>query len=263
LHSLVFVDDNPAERELVRSLLPEVAVPEMPADPAEYVAALAANHYFDASSFSPEDVARTRLYSENAQREAARTAATDVAGFLQDLEMEADCGAADSFRLPRMAQLLARTNQFHPTTTRHSEATLQAMTADPRGWVRWFSLRDRFGDHGIVSVVALRPEANGLLIDTWAISCRAFSRGLEELISLEMVRAARNLGGQSLIGEYRPMPKNRVVADLFQRLGFTASAPENGESRWLLNLSADVRSFSPLIRWRTGSPSSDSSEKGE
>jgi FkbH-like protein len=251
LDTLVFVDDNPVERELVRSVLPEVVVPEMPADPAEYVAVLAAGHYFEAPSLSAEDIARTRLYKENAEREAASSASTDVASFLRDLDMEADSGPADAFRLPRMAQLLARTNQFHLTTTRHSEAELQVLAADARGWVRWVSLRDRFGEHGIVSVVVLRPKEEELVIDTWAMSCRVFSRGLEELVFLEMVRAARNLGARRLIGRYCPTPKNRPVADLFQRLGFSRDGVENEASRWLLDLSDAVPKFSPFIRWRT------------
>lgn len=263
LDALVFVDDNPAERELVRSLLPEVAVPEMPADPAEYVAALAAGRYFEASSFSEEDTARTRLYFENAQREATRTAATDVTSFLRDLDMEADSGPADSFRLPRMAQLLARTNQFHPTTTRHTEPELAAMGADPRAWVRWFSLRDRFGNHGLVSAVVLLHEGDALRIDTWAMSCRVFSRGLEELVFLEMVQTAHNLGVRYLIGHYCPTPKNRPVAGLFERLGFTADGMENGGSRWRLDLSAPVLKFSPLIRWRNGSSQRENGAKEE
>jgi FkbH-like protein len=251
LDTLVFVDDNPIERELVRSALPEVAVPEMPSDPAEYVEVLAAGRFFEALSFSPVDVARTRLYRENAQREAARAATTDITNFLRDLDMEADNGPADAFHLPRMAQLLARTNQFHPTTTRHSEAELAALAADSRGWVRWFSLRDRFGDHGLVSVVVLQSEGNALAIDSWVMSCRVFSRGLEELVFLEMVRAARKLEVTRLIGRYRPTSKNRPVADLFQRMGFTLDGVEEEGTRWILDLSSPIPDLSPFIRWRS------------
>jgi FkbH-like protein len=193
---------------------------------------------------------RTRLYHENVQREAASAAATDVSSFLQDLDMEADSGLADAFSLPRMAQLLARTNQFHPTTTRHSEAELQELAADPRGWVRWFSLRDRFGEHGIISVVVLRPEGDALIIDTWAMSCRVFSRGLEELVLLEMVRAAERLGARYLIGRYRPTSKNLPVANLFERLGFSRDGMESPGSRWVLDLSSPLPSLSPFVRWR-------------
>ena len=250
LESLVFVDNSAVERELVRSVLPEVAVPEMPEDPAEYVAVLAAGHYFETPSFSAEDMARTRLYHENFQREAASSAVTDVSSFLRGLDMEADTGVADALSLPRMAQLLARTNQFHPTTTRHGEAELQELASDPRGWVRWFSLRDRFGEHGIVSVVVLRPQNDSMIIDTWAMSCRVFSRGLEELVFLEMVRAAEGMGARYLIGRYFPTSKNPPVANLFQRLGFSRDGTENPGSRWVLDLSSPLLSFSPFIRWR-------------
>ncbi len=250
LDTLVFVDDNPAERELVRSLLPEVVVPEMPTDPADFMSALAAGHYFEAPSLSAEDLARTRFYHENAQREAASSTATDISAFLEGLDMEADSGPADAFTLPRMAQLLSRTNQFHPTTTRHSEAELHVLASDPRGWVRWFSLQDRFGKHGIVSVVVLRPKNDALEIDTWAMSCRVFSRGLEELVFLEMVKAARSLRARYLIGSYFPTTKNLPVAVLFQRLGFSSDGMENGGSRWLLDLSHSLPNFSPFIRWR-------------
>jgi FkbH-like protein len=249
--ALVFVDDNPAERELVRSLLPEVAVPELSDDPAEYVAGLASGRYFEAVSFSQEDASRTRLYYENAQREAARSAATDLTAFLQALQMEADSGPADSFTLPRMAQLLARTNQFHPTTTRHGESELSAFAADPQAWVRWFSLRDRFGDHGLASVVVLLPRTDALVIDSWAMSCRVFSRGLEEFVFLEMLEAVRTRGTRLLIGRYLPTRKNRPVADLYQRLGFTPDGTEeDGASRWVLDVSAPAPAFSSFIRPR-------------
>ena len=250
LDALVFVDDNPSERELVRSLVPEVTVPEMPTDPSEYPRVLASGSYFDAAFFSKEDMARSRHYKENAQRETARNVAADMGGFLRDLEMEANSGPADAFHLPRMTQLLAKTNQFHPTTTRPTEGQLAAFAADPRGWVRWFSLRDRFGDHGLVGVVVLRPENGALAIDSWAMSCRVFSRGLEELIFLEMVRASRDLSAGRLVGRYLPSLKNYPVANLYKRLGFAFDGPEGKGSRWLLDLSAPVLSFSPPIRWR-------------
>ena len=250
LDSLVFVDDNPCERELVRSLVPEVTVPEMPADPSEYPATLASGCYFEAAFLSKEDMAKTRQYQENAQRETARGVASDIGEFLRDLEMEADCGPADTFYLPRMTQLLAKTNQFHPTTTRTSEAELTALAADPRAWVHWFSLRDRFGDHGLVSVVVLRLEDDAMAIDSWAMSCRVFSRGLEELIFLEIARASRNLGVRRLIGRYLPTSKNQSVANLYERLGFTFDGPEGAGTRWVLNLSAPIHGFSPFIKWR-------------
>jgi FkbH-like protein len=251
LDALVFVDDNAGERELVRSQLPDVSVVAMPEDPSDYPAALAAACLFETTSFSIEDAARAQLYRENAQREDSMRAATDLKSFLRGLEMEAECGPVDSFRLPRMAQLLAKTNQFHLTTTRYSEAELASMAGDPRIWMRWFSLRDRIGDHGLISVVILRPEDEALAIDTWAMSCRVFSRGMEEFILLEMLDAARAFGAQRLIGRYRPTDKNHPVAGLYKRLRFAFEANEETGSCWSLDLSKSDVQLAPFIR-RTG-----------
>jgi FkbH-like protein len=221
----------------------------MPADPSDYAATLTRGCYFEATCFSKEDMDRARLYKVSVQRETARSLATDMDSFLRDLEMEADIGPADTFHLPRMTQLLAKTNQFHPTTTRHNEAELTALTANPHAWVRWFSLRDRFGDHGLVSVVVLRPEGDSLAIDSWAMSCRVFSRGLEELIFLEMVQASRDMGARRLIGRYLPTSKNHPVANLYEQLGFIFDGAEGEGSRWVMDLSASIPCFSPFIRW--------------
>lgn len=249
LDALVFVDDNPVERELVQSQLPEVSVVALPEDPSDYAAALAAGCFFETASFSSEDIARARFYQENSERESAKNSATDLGTFLRDLEMEASSGTADSFHLPRMAQLLAKTNQFHLTTTRPSEAELAALSVDPQVWLRWFALRDRIGDHGLISVVILRPEDDSLAIDTWAMSCRVFSRGMEEFILLQMVQAGRASGAQRLVGRFLPTAKNRPVADLYHRLGFSFDAMEEAGSRWVLDLASPNLHFAPLIRW--------------
>jgi FkbH-like protein len=251
LDALVFVDDNPSERALIRSEVPEVTVVSLPEDPSGYAAALSAGCYFETTSFSAEDIARVRLYRENAQREIALGTATDLHSFLRDLEMEATIGRADSFHLPRMAQLLAKTNQFHVTTTRLTAAELQALDASPSVWLRRVSLRDKFGDHGLISVAILQPEIpdqfESLFISTWAMSCRVFSRGLEEFILEQMTCAARELGAKRIVGIYKPTAKNRPVADLYKRLGFTLQSEEEAGSKWVLELALDL-SFKHFIR---------------
>jgi FkbH-like protein len=247
LDSLVFVDDSPAERELVRSELPEVAVVSLPEDPSGYIAALAAGCYFETTSFTSEDEARVRLYNENSLRESAMNTASDLNSFLSGLDMEATTGLADSYHLPRMAQLLAKTNQFHLTTTRQTEPELLALSNDPKSWLRWFSLRDRFGDHGLISVAILRAESDAWIIDTWAMSCRVFSRGMEEFILIEMVAAAREAGAERLIGLYKQTAKNAVVADLYGRLGFAFDGEHEEGAHWVLDLSS-AKLRTPFIR---------------
>ena len=229
--ALVFVDDNPAERAQVRAELPEVAVVEMPEDPSDYIAALAAGGWFETLALSDEDKLRAKAYRDN----AARTPALGVLGdganletYLRDLDMHAQWGLADASRLPRMAQLLNKTNQFQLTDRRHSEAELAALANDPSCWVGWFSLRDRFGEHGLISVVVVRTEQRQAHIDAWAMSCRVFSRGMEDLVFAVLRRELSRRGVAGLTGRYVPSAKNGVVATLYERLGGQrqTSAPE-------------------------------------
>ena len=247
LDSLVFVDDNPAERALVKSQLPEVTVVDLPEDPSDYPAAVDAGCFFETRSYSSEDAMRVQLYRENALRGSAMQSASDLDSFLRDLHMHAESGPLDSFRLPRMAQLLGKTNQFHLTTTRYSEAELVALAQDPHNWVRWFSLRDRIGDHGLISVAILRPGPDALVIDTWAMSCRVFSRGMEDFIFLEMLAAARTAGVRRLIGHYKPTAKNHPVAGLYEKLGFNCEGMDGDASRWILDVDPFVPQSTPFI----------------
>lgn len=228
IDSIVFVDDNPAERALVRTELPEVAVVELPDDPSGYVGALAAGAWFETLGVSGEDRLRASAYRDNAARSQALAVATslsqtsgaaNIETYLRDLAMHASWGKADASRIPRMAQLLNKTNQFQLTDRRYSQAELGALAADPHGWVGWFSLRDRFGDHGLISVVVLQIDRGTARIDAWAMSCRVFSRGMEDLIFQVLSREMKSLGCTHLIGAYRASKKNTVVGHLYERLG--------------------------------------------
>jgi FkbH-like protein len=224
LDSLVFVDDNPAERALVRRELPMVSVPELPADPSDYVAALHGERLFETISFSSEDAARNGYYKANASRQELRELSTDLGAYQRSLLMIAETGAVEGFHVPRAAQLINKSNQFHLTGTRYSEARLVALLAQPQWFGRQFALRDRFGDNGLISVVLLRREGDSLDIDTWVMSCRVLGRGMEEFIVNELAALARGVGCRRLVGRYVPSRKNGLVADLYRRLGFAVSA---------------------------------------
>jgi FkbH-like protein len=220
LDSLVFIDDNPAERGLVRCLLPEVTVPEMPDDPADFVAAVDGQRLFETIAVSPEDRKRGQMYRANAARESKREASTDLADFLKSLRMKASVGHLDDFHLGRIAQLVNKSNQFHLTGKRYSEAELSRLAATPSKDVMYFTLADVYGDNGLISVVVLEQEDDTLVIDTWVMSCRVLSRGMEEFIANELVAVARARGCRRLIGRYVPTKKNQLVADLYRRLRF-------------------------------------------
>lgn len=249
LDAFVFVDDNPAERALVRQLLPMVAVPELPADPADWVRTLDEQAYFETVSFSEEDRERSQLYRDNAVREDARGKFENLDAFLKSLEMVAEVGPADPPHLPRMAQLVNKSNQFHLTGTRYTEAELSALARDPARRVRYFKLRDKFGDNGLIAVVVLAKAGDAAEVDTWVMSCRVLSRGMEEFIAAELVAAAEELGCRAVHGRYVKSKKNGLVEKLYERLGFAPLPGGDGtQTRWALSWSEARPRFAPHIQ---------------
>jgi len=256
LDSLVFVDDSPVERARVREALPMVAVPELPGDPALYVRCIANAGFFEAVGFTAEDRERGEQYATNAARDALRGASRSVEDFLRGLDMSVSFGPVAAVDLARAAQLINKTNQFNPTTRRYSPDEVARLAAAPDGMTLQFRLTDRFGDNGLVSVMILtRAGDPGVLdVDTWVMSCRVFGRQLEYEAMSIAVEAARNRGIQMLRAVYIPTERNRVVHDLFERLGFaTAGTGPNGESRWTLT-TAGYRAAPTFIARRSSLP---------
>lgn len=229
LDSLVFVDDNPAERDIVRRELPEVAVPELPDDVADYAARVAAAGYFEAISFTSDDATRGRNYALNAERKAAMSQATDMEGYLRGLEMVMTATRIGAAELTRSTQLINKTNQFNLTTRRYSEAEVERIANDPGAVALVIRLADKFGDNGLISVVLARPDsrigADELLIDSWLMSCRVLGRQVEDAVLEVLASAAAAAGYRALIGEYRPTERNGMVAEHYPRLGFAQHPP--------------------------------------
>jgi FkbH-like protein len=249
LDSLVFVDDNPFERDLVRLMLPSVTVPEMPEDPADYVTAIDRLRLFETISFSAEDKHRGLMYKDNALRQAHSKKFEDLSGYLESLEMEATVGPLDSFHLRRMSQLINKSNQFHLTGTRYSESELETLNSDSKHIIRYFKLKDKFGDNGLISVVILRRDMDCAIIDTWVMSCRVLSRGMEEFITREILSLARKTGCRRVMGRYVPSKKNQLVAGLFDRLGYERSGEgEGGTTQWELEPDEECPEHRVFIR---------------
>ncbi|HSV29924.1 MAG TPA: haloacid dehalogenase, partial [Candidatus Omnitrophota bacterium] len=238
LDSMVFVDDNPAERALVRRELPMVTVVELPEDPSHYVRAVHGARLFETLTFSAEDRKRADYYRANASRQEERKRFTDLAEYQRSLEMQATARAIDDFSLPRAAQLINKSNQFHLTGTRYSEGDIRVMLERPDWCGRVFTLKDRFGDNGLISVVLLHVAEGVGTIDTWVMSCRVLGRGMEEFIVNDLVAQARALGCHSLAARYVPSKKNKLVAGLYARMGFAAAAADaaDGTTFWRLDL---------------------------
>ena len=238
LDALVFVDDNPFERALVRQELPMVAVPEISDEPSSYPRTLADAGYFESLWITEDDRARTAQYQGNKQREAMRATATDLPAYLRSLEMRLTWRRFDAVGLQRVVQLINKTNQFNLTTRRYAEDGITAIMRDPAAFGLQLRLLDRFGDNGIIAVVIGRMlDAQDLLIDTWLMSCRVLGRQVEPT-SLNLIAAqARALGARRLIGEYFATAKNGMVRDHYPKLGFAPAGPgEHGGERYYLDL---------------------------
>ena len=236
LDSVVFLDDNPFERNLVRELLPEVIVPELPEDPANFVRVLSELNLFETAYVSEEDRQRAALYQREAQRREAATSCASVEGYLRSLGMQATVARFDSFHLPRIAQLMQRSNQFNLCSRRLTEAQCAALAADPVYLPLYASLSDRFGDHGLISVVVLERSADALLIRDWLMSCRVLGRGVEQLLMNYVVARAAGFGLPRVVGEYIPTPKNAMVREFFAQFGFARAAATS--NCWVLEVPA-------------------------
>ena len=220
MDSIVFIDDNPFERNAVRELLPDCIVPEMPEDVAMFVPYLRSLNLFEMASFSEEDAHRARQYQTEAKRAALRTQFDTYDEYLESLAMRAEAKSFDSFAYPRIAQLSQRTNQFNLRTMRYTEREIADIATNTKYESLYFTLDDKMGAYGIICAVILEKRRNLLFIDTWFMSCRVLKRGMEEYVMNKIVERARQLGYETVLGEYIPTQKNPMVKDLYAQFGF-------------------------------------------
>ncbi len=238
LDSLAFADDNPAERLEVRRALPEVDVVDLPASPSGYVAALAGRPTLEPGRLTAEDRQRNASYAGLRAAAELREGTALLDDFLDDLAMEAVVRPVDEALLPRVTQLLQKTNQFNLTTRRRSSPEVAALAADPRWVCVALSLRDRLADHGVVGVGFAALRGDEAVVDTLVLSCRVIGRTAEQLLLGELGSAAAERGCTTLVGCYRPTDRNGLVAELYPRLGFTPQDEADGERRYSLPLAA-------------------------
>ena len=229
--SMVFLDDNPFERNLVRLELPEVIVPELPEDPAEYLDYLLSLNLFETASFSENDKDRTKQYQAEAERVSSVAKFANIDEYLASLEMVSEVKEVDGFSLPRVAQLTQRSNQFNLRTQRYTDEDLKIMIASGEYIAISYTLVDKYGDNGLISAVVLKKEKDFIFVDTWIMSCRVLKRTMEPFVLNTIVEEAKKQGYSKLIGEYLPTAKNGMVKEHYKNFGF-----EEKKGRWELNL---------------------------
>lgn len=235
--SIVFVDDNPFEREMVKQAIPKLTVPEIPEDPAEYLNYLRNLNLFDTASYTEEDEMRTKQYQEEALRNSVQSTFDNEEKFLKSLGMLSEIKPFNVFTIPRVAQLTQRSNQFNLRTIRYTEEDIKLVSYSNDFFTLSITLEDKYGDYGLISAIILKKETNHkLFIDTWIMSCRVLKRGVESFVLNAIIHIAKEKGFKMLVGEYIPTKKNKIVKNHFADFGFMPDG-----DKWIL----DVENYAP------------------
>lgn len=241
LDSFVFLDDTAFERALVRTAFPAIQVPDLSTDPADFIGDLARWNIFEGRSATSEDLARLAYYQADDQRAAIRAKYQGLDDFIAELAMEAHVLPFDGFAMPRVLQLVQRSNQFNLTTVRYSETELRQLAANDDVAAFCIRLNDRLGDNGIIATVILRKSGHDAVVDTWIMSCRVLGRRVEELTVQLIAERARQLGCQRIVGRYTPTAKNHIVEGLYPQHGFEEAGSDGPTRLYAL----DVGQFQP------------------
>jgi len=229
--SMVFIDDSPFERNMVRENIPGICVPEMPEDPAEYLEYLYSLNLFETASYSGEDANRTALYQVESKRITARQSFANEDDYLKSLNMVSVVEPFNKFNIPRVAQLSQRSNQFNLRTVRYTDADAERLSGSDQHLTFAFTLEDNFGDNGLICAAVLKAEnGNSLFFENWFMSCRVLKRGMEHFVLNTIAGFAAEKGYTQLVGEFLPTAKNEIVKDHFLNLGF-----EKKENYWVLD----------------------------
>ncbi|MCM1040368.1 MAG: HAD-IIIC family phosphatase [Ruminococcus sp.] len=249
--SLVFVDDNPAERHIVEAQVSGVKVPEVE-DITGFITTLDRAGYFEVTNISEDDLKRNEMYKANALRRKQEMSYTDYADYLRSLEMQADIGSFSPLYMARIAQLTNKSNQFNLTTKRCSQADIEGYAQDPAYITLYGKLTDKFGDNGVVSVVFGHRDAEDDIlfhIDLWLMSCRVLKRDMEYAMMDELVRICAERGLRRIKGYYYPTAKNKMVKDFYGLQGFTkVSEDAEGNSEWEFAVSKGYEKKNKVIR---------------
>tara|TARA_B100001093_G_scaffold503000_1_gene556724 strand:- start:107 stop:1459 length:1353 start_codon:yes stop_codon:yes gene_type:complete len=237
LESIVFIDNNPVERDFVRKSIPEIVVPELSDDPSNYSRDLIFPGYFETINFSQEDKNRSIYYTTNKKREDLKNKSSSLKQYLKTLKMRANLKSFDKNNIDRIEQLILRSNQFNLTTKRYQKNKLiKFIDTSKKYYTLQSNLEDIFGNNGIVSLVIGKKEKNRLNIDTWVMSCRVFSRTLEKTIFNKIIADMKKIKIYRLIGEYTKTKKNRIVENFYKDLGFKCEVKKLNYSKWSLDI---------------------------
>lgn len=221
LDSMVFIDDNPTERELIKQEIPMVAVPDFPSKPYQMISFIrkVGQEYFRTPTLTSEDLSKTEQYKANAKRISFSKNYSNLEEFIKSLEIQIDIFKADSFSIPRIAQMTGKTNQFNLTTKRYQESDIKSFI-DNGDWVIGASVKDKFGDNGITAVSIVKINGNQAYIDTFLMSCRILGKNIEKAFLYSILNELHKSGIKTVFAEFIPTSKNVQVSDFYAVCGF-------------------------------------------
>lgn len=247
--SLVFVDDNPAERDIVSTQVPGVAAPDI-GTPEQYIRVLDHAGFFEVTNLSEDDRRRSEMYKANMARARQQRSFGDYREYLRSLEMRASIGAFEPIHMARIAQLTNKSNQFNLTTRRYTQSDIERFAASDDYITRYGRLEDKFGDNGVVTVVIGRKDiaAKALHLDLWLMSCRVLKRDMEYAMLDAMVHACRACGLETMFGYYYPTAKNAMVRDFYETMGFEKTGEtKEGGTVWRFAVTDDYTDRNTVI----------------
>lgn len=249
--SFVFVDDNPAERDIISSQISGVAVPEINRV-ENYISIIDKSGFFELTSLSVDDLKRTKMYQDNVKRDQLQKSFANYEDYLITLEMEAEIQSFNPIYISRIAQLTNKSNQFNLTTKRYSQTDIERVMKNSEYITLYGRLKDKFGDNGVVSVIIGKLgdlDKGDLYIQLWLMSCRVLKRNMEYAMMDELVKKSRVSGVKRIIGYYYPTAKNRMVKEFYKWLGFTKiSEDKNGNTKWKYDITDNYCKKQEVIR---------------
>jgi FkbH-like protein len=237
LDSMVFIDDNPAELELIKQTLPEISIPDFPDHPYLFPLFIKklTDDYFSVYKLTQDDFVKTRQYKENAEREQYKEQFLDMDGYLRSLEIELTIEKLDNFNITRLAQMTQKTNQFNLTTHRYTESDIQAF-AERGALVYGLRVKDRFGDNGLTGLIIVEIDGLSANIDTFLLSCRILGKGIEDAFIAHIFKKLKDLKIEYVTASLIKTKKNEQVEYFYEKVGFKVSANFGDRKDYVLTL---------------------------
>jgi len=234
--SLVFIDDNPVERDIVFSQIPATSVPNVGNDVIHFIDHIDGNKYFEPTSLLIDDVNRNKYYKDNKKRSQEQSIFKSYDDFLVSLEMRAEIKSFSSIYLSRITQLTNKTNQFNLTTKRYAIGEIENIATSDEYIKIYGKLIDKYGDNGLIAISIGIIKDNQCHIDLWLMSCRVIKRDMEFAMIDEFVRLCKEKGVEEIVGYYYQSAKNNMVSDLYEKFGFKLSDTNGNDTIWRLDI---------------------------